>query len=72
MRCWTINLEVLDVKRLTGLWREMLLAKKGIEYLIRGEKFAYTSHPQSKIFQDTPKPIYYINTYLYYVFEEAL
>ena len=71
MRTWTINLSTLDVKRLTGVWREMLLAKKGIEYKLRGEKFAYQNHPQSKIFQHTDKPLHYINTYLYYIFEEA-
>ena len=71
MRAWTINLKQLDVKRLTGLWRETLLAKKGIEYLQRGEKFAYQNHPQSKIFQHTKEPLKSINTYLWHIFNEA-
>jgi hypothetical protein len=71
MRIWTINLSTLDKMRLTGLWRESLLCKKGIEYLERGEKFAYQNHPQSLILQSHKQPLRAINTYLYYVYEEA-
>lgn len=71
MRIWTINLSVLDTCRLTGLWREALLCKKGIEYLEQRKKFAYQNHPQSKIIQSHKNPLMAINTYLYYIYEEA-
>jgi hypothetical protein len=71
MRIWTLNLSVLDRARLLGLWRESLLCAKGIKYLMRGEKFPYTSHPQSLMIQSHKQPIRAINTYLYYIYEEA-
>jgi len=71
MRIWTISFKSLDQKRLNALWRETLLAKKGIEYKLNGLKFAYQNHPQSKIFQDQINPLNFINTYLYYIWIES-
>lgn len=67
MRLWSIHPKYLDVKGLVALWREGLLAKKAII-----SKTRYFNHPQLTRFKNTKNPVLKINTYLYYVLEEAL
>ena len=65
MRLWSIHPKYLDVKGLTALWREALLAKKVLE----GKTTKYKKHPQLNRFKQLP--IKYINTYLYFVYKES-
>jgi len=67
MRLWSIHPKYLDRIGLMALWREALLAKK----VLLGETKGYTNHPQLERFKNSKDPILAINTYLYYVFEEA-
>jgi len=68
MRLWSIHPKYLDSKGLVALWREGLLAKKSLEEKTKG----YRNHPQLNRFKDSPKPLEAINSYLYYVFLEAV
>lgn len=65
MRLWSIHPKYLDRIGLLALWRESLLAKK----VLLGETKGYTNHPQLERFKDLP--ITAINTYLFYIYEEA-
>jgi len=65
MRLWSIHPRYLDVKGLSGLWREALLAKK----VLKGETEKYKNHPQMNRFKK--RPISFINTYLKYIYEES-
>ena len=49
------------------LWRESLLARAVLEGKTRG----YANHPQLERFKDSENPLASIETYLYYVLEEA-
>ena len=68
MRLWSIKLEWLDSIGLVALWREALLAKKVLNEMTKG----YRNHPQLLRFKNCEKPLNAINTYLFYVSEEAL
>jgi len=65
MRLWSIHPKYLDVKGLTGLWREALLAKK----VLQGKTRSYKNHPQLNRFKHLS--LKYINTYLYFIYKES-
>ena len=65
MRLWSLHPKFLDRIGLIALWRETLLAKK----VLLGETKGYKNHPQLERFKDLP--ITAINTYLFYIYEEA-
>lgn len=67
MRLWSIHPKHLDQKGLTALWREALLAKAVLD----GKTKGYKNHPQLARFKAHPAPLIAINTYLYFVWEEA-
>lgn len=67
MRLWSISPEYLDVKGLLAVWREALLAKKVLE----GKTKGYRNHPQLKRFKEFEDPVLAINSFLYFVLEEA-
>lgn len=67
MRIWSLHPKFLDSKGLVALWRETLLARKVLE----GKTKGYKNHPQLERFKKLPEPIATINSYLWYVFEEA-
>ena len=56
----------MDRIGLIALWRETLLAKK----VLLGETKGYKNHPQLERFKNLP--ITAINTYLFYIHEEAM
>lgn len=65
MRLWSLHPKFLDVKGLSGLWREALLAKK----VLQKKTKSYKNHPQMKRFKSLP--LKYINTYLYHIYKES-
>lgn len=65
MRLWSLHPKFLDRIGLVALWRETLLAKK----VLLGETKGYKNHPQLERFKNLS--ITAINTYLFYVYEEA-
>lgn len=67
MRLWSIHPKYLDTKGLVALWRESLLARA----VLQGQTKGYTRHPQLIRFQNHPKPLLAINTYLLSVLEES-
>ena len=67
MRIWSINLGWLDSIGIVALWRESLLARSVLE----GKTKGYTKHPQLDRFKSSQNPSVAIETYLYYVLEEA-
>jgi hypothetical protein len=67
MRIWSLHPKYLDAKGLVALWRESLLAKHVLEGKTKGYKF----HPQLIRFRESEHPIFAINQYLSYIFEEA-
>lgn len=67
MRLWSLAPEYLDVKGLTALWREGLLARK----VLLGETKGYKNHPQLERFKASDSPILYIDAYLHEVVIEA-
>ncbi len=67
MRLWSIHPKYLDKKGLVALWREGLLAKKVLE----GKTKGYKNHPQLQRFKEFKNPLLAINSYLYFVWEEA-
>jgi hypothetical protein len=67
MRLWSIHPQYLDRIGLIALWRETLLAKK----VLLGETKGYKNHPQLKRFKTSDHPVLTINTYLFYIYEEA-
>ncbi|MCC7552214.1 pyrimidine dimer DNA glycosylase/endonuclease V [Candidatus Micrarchaeota archaeon] len=67
MRLWTIHPKYLDKKGFVAVWREALLAKKVLQKRTRG----YKNHPQLIRFKNQDKPLLFINTYLFYIWEEA-
>ncbi len=68
MRLWTLHPKYLDVKGLTAVWREGLLAQK----VLRGETRGYRFHPQLDRFKAHPDPLAAIALYLMVVLEESL
>ena len=67
MRLWSICLEWLDPIGLVALWRESLLAKAVLNGFTKG----YKNHPQLFRFKSYSKPLQAINTYLFYIKQEA-
>lgn len=67
MRLWSLHPKFLDAKGLVALWREALLARKVLEGKTRG----YRKHPQLERFKGFRDPVAAINSYLYFVFDEA-
>jgi hypothetical protein len=67
MRLWSIHPKYLDVKGLTGLWREALHARK----VLQGRTKGYKNHPQLTRFKQQKDPIRYINSYLYFIYKES-
>lgn len=67
MRLWTVHPKYLDVKGLTALWREGLLARA----VLRGKTKGYTNHPQLVRFRAHPNPLAAIDSYLSFVLEES-
>jgi hypothetical protein len=67
VRLWSLHPSYLDVKGLTALWREGLLAKAVLEGRTRG----YQNHPQLERFKAQPDPPAAINAYLWEVWQEA-
>lgn len=68
MRLWSIHPKYLDRIGLIALWREGLLARKVLE----GKTKGYKNHPQLIRFKNTNNTISFIDTYLYFVYEEGL
>jgi len=67
MRLWTVHPRYLDVKGLTAVWREGLLAQK----VLRGETKGYTHHPQLERFRAQADPLAAIASYLQAIHDEA-
>lgn len=67
MRLWTVHPKYLDVKGLTALWREGLLARA----VLLGKTSGYTNHPQLIRFRNHPEPIQALNVYLAEVLAES-
>lgn len=67
MRIWSISPSLLDSKRLNAQWREALLCRKVLE----GNTKGYKNHPQFLRVKKHPQPFYFINMFLYYVWEEG-
>lgn len=67
MRLWSIHPQYLDSKGLVALWRETLLAQK----VLQGQTRGYTHHPQLIRFQEQPRPIAAIASYLRHIHKEA-
>jgi len=68
MRLWSLHPKYLDVKGLTALWREGLLARK----VLRGKTKGYRNHPQLIRFREQKNPLYAIDAYLTAVLDEAI
>ncbi len=67
MRIWSVHPQYLDVRGLTALWRETLLAKK----VLQGKTRGYRNHPQLERFKSHPRPLKAVETYLAEVWAEA-
>jgi hypothetical protein len=67
MRLWTIHPRYLDVKGLSALWREALLAQKVLQKKTKG----YRNHPQLNRFKSFARPEAAIASYLAAVLDEA-
>ncbi|MFW6226216.1 MAG: pyrimidine dimer DNA glycosylase/endonuclease V [bacterium] len=67
MRIWSLHPSTLDVRGLVACWRETLLAKN----VLSGQTKGYKNHPQLDRFKSTSDPIFYINLYLYTLYQEA-
>ncbi|WP_338669050.1 pyrimidine dimer DNA glycosylase/endonuclease V [Pseudodesulfovibrio methanolicus] len=67
MRLWTVHPRFLDVKGLTAVWREGLLARK----VLHGQTRGYTNHPQLIRFRNHPDPLSAIDAFLAAVLNEA-
>src|SRR6185436_1905373 len=68
MRLWTLHPRYLDPKGLVALWRESLLAQRGLEGRTRG----YRHHPQLLRFKECPTPFAAIGSFLRSVHAEAI
>ena len=67
MRLWSLHPQYLDVKGLTAVWREGLLAQKVLQGGTRG----YRHHPQLQRFRLQPHPVAAVAVYLFAVWVEA-
>ena len=68
MRIWSIHPKYLDNKRLVAVWRESLLARA----VLGGKTKAYKNHPQLIRFKNSKNPLLFINSYLYYIYQESV
>ena len=68
MRLWSIHPKYLDVKGLSGLWREGIMAHN----VLLGLKKGYSNHPQLERFKKQENPIVFIDTYLLNVYRESI
>lgn len=64
MRIWSLHPKYLDVKGLTAVWKETLLAKTVLENKTKG----YKQHSQLIRFKDTDDALSYINLYLKHIY----
>lgn len=67
VRLWSLHPEYLDTKGLLAVWREGLLARKVLCGATRG----YRNHPQLIRFRGYEYPLVAIDSFLYFVWEEA-
>lgn len=67
MRLWSVHPKYLDVRGLTALWREAILAQK----VLRGKTKGYRHHPQLDRFKNADNPCNAIAAYLEGVWQEA-
>jgi hypothetical protein len=67
MRLWSLHPVYLDVKGLTAVWREGLLAQK----VLLGGTRGYRNHPQLQRFRQQPDPPAAVAVYLAEVHAEA-
>lgn len=67
MRIWSIHPKYLDSKRLVAQWREALLCRAVLE----GKTKGYKHHPQFLRVKQHPQPHYFINSYLFEIWEEG-
>lgn len=67
MRLWSLNPSNLDLRGLSGCWREGLLALN----VAKGNTNGYKNHPQMQRFYNTGKPVAYISNYLHIICDEA-
>lgn len=67
MRLWSIHPKYLDSKRLTAQWREALLCRAVLEGRTKG----YKQHPQFLRVKNHVQPHYFINRFLYEIWEES-
>ena len=67
MRLWTVHPRYLDVKGLTAVWREGLLARHVLLGLTKG----YRNHPQLIRFRAQPDPLAAIDAFLAEVLAES-
>ncbi len=67
MRIWSIHPKFLDSKRLVAQWREALLCRAVLE----GKTIGYTKHPQFLRVKNHSQPHYFINLFLYEIWQEG-
>jgi len=67
MRLWTVHPRYLDVKGLTAVWREGLLARA----VLLGRTRGYVNHPQLVRFRAAPDPVAAVNVYLAGILAES-
>jgi len=67
MRLWSLHPQYLDVKGLTAVWREGLLAQKVLQGSTRG----YRNHPQLQRFRTQSHPVAAVAVYLFAIWVEA-
>lgn len=67
MRLWTVHPEYLDVKGLTAVWREGLLARA----VLLGRTKGYRNHPQLIRFRALADPVAGVDAYLAAILAES-
>ena len=67
MRLWSLHPRLLDTRGIVAVWREGLLARKGLEGKTRG----YRNHPQLSRFRCSPDAVGAVDAYLMHVYREA-
>ena len=67
MRIWSIHPKYLDSKRIVAQWREALLCRAVLE----GKTKGYKNHPQFLRVKEHVQPHYFINMFLYEIWEEG-
>lgn len=67
MRLWSIHPKYLDSKRLVTQWREALLCRA----ILDGKTKGYKEHPHFLRVKSHSQPYYFINSFLYVIWEEG-